>query len=64
VELVVKMRFKVLAAMNIKMAFSWGVALCSLVELTDVSEVLVASIIRGIRQTTRRNIPEDSHLGS
>jgi hypothetical protein len=26
--------------------------------------VLVASIIRGIRQTTRRNIPEDSHLGS
>jgi hypothetical protein len=31
--------------------------------LTDVSEVLHASIIRAmIAQTIRRNIPEDSHL--
>jgi hypothetical protein len=56
----------------------WVVAPCSLVEFTDVSEVLAASIIRAIMmeavstsqtsvnfyQTTRRNNPEDSHLRS
>jgi hypothetical protein len=31
-------------------------------KFTDVSEVLTASIIRAIYQTTRRNSPEDSHL--
>jgi hypothetical protein len=52
-----------------KMTVFWDVAPFSLVEVTDVSEVLAASIIRVIvlkrRQTTRpqlRNIPEDSNL--
>jgi hypothetical protein len=50
--------------------------MCSLVNFTDVSEVLTASIIRAIMmeaastyetsvnfyQTTRRNIPEDGHF--
>jgi hypothetical protein len=60
------------------MAVFWVVALCSLVEGHDVSEVLAASIIRAIilmieaastsdasinlYQTARRNNPEDSHL--
>jgi hypothetical protein len=35
----------------------WDLAPCGLVKLTDVSEVLTASII-----TTRGNIPEDSHV--
>jgi hypothetical protein len=49
-----------------------GVAPCSLVKFTDVSDVLAAAIIRAIAstsetsvnlyKTTRRNIPEDSHL--
>jgi hypothetical protein len=30
--------------------------------LTDVSEMLTASIIRAPAQTKRRNIPEDSHF--
>jgi hypothetical protein len=43
-----------------KITIFWVVAPCSLVEVTDVSEVLAASII--IVQTTRRYNPEDSHL--
>jgi hypothetical protein len=31
-------------------------------KFTGVSELLAAPIIMAIRQTTRRNIPEDSHL--
>jgi hypothetical protein len=30
--------------------------------LTDVSDVLTVSIIRAMSKTTRRSIPEDSHL--
>jgi hypothetical protein len=39
------------------MAVFWDVAPCSLVEVTDVSEVLAASV--NFYQTTRRNILED-----
>jgi hypothetical protein len=58
-----------------KMAVFWVVAPCSLVEVTDVSEVLAASIIRVMMeaastselsvncyQTTWRYNPEDNHL--
>jgi hypothetical protein len=41
-------RFQVLAAANMKIAVFWNVAPCSLIEMTDVSEVLIASIIRVI----------------
>jgi hypothetical protein len=34
---------------------------CSLV-FTDVSEILTASVVREMAQTTRRNIPDDSRL--
>jgi hypothetical protein len=56
------------------MAAFWVVALCNLVEVTDVSEVLAASIIRAMMvestsetsenfyQTTWRCNPEDNHL--
>jgi hypothetical protein len=37
---------QVLMAASMKMAVFWVVAPCSLVEVTDVSEVLAASIIR------------------
>jgi hypothetical protein len=45
----------------------WDVAPCSLYKITDVSEVLTASIITSetsvnFYQTTRCNIPLDSHL--
>jgi hypothetical protein len=56
----------------------WDVAPCSLVEVTEISEVLTASINREIAvmmeavstsetsvnfyQSTRPNTPEDSHL--
>jgi hypothetical protein len=40
--------FQVLKAASMKVAVFWVVALCSLVEVTDVSEVLAASIIRAI----------------
>jgi hypothetical protein len=56
-----------------KMTVFWDVALCSLVDVYDVSEVLAASIIRAMMkaastseasvnfyQITRRNITEDS----
>jgi hypothetical protein len=59
----------------LKIAVFWVVAQYSLEKFTDVSEVLVASIIRAMMeaastsetsvnfyQTTRRNNPEDSHL--
>jgi hypothetical protein len=58
-----------------KMAVFWVVAPCSVVEVTGVSEVLAASIIRAmmeaartsemlvnVYQTIRRNNPEDRHL--
>jgi hypothetical protein len=55
-----------------KMAVFWIDVPYSLVEVFDVSEVLAASVIRAMSrprassvnfyQTTRRNIPEDSHL--
>jgi hypothetical protein len=60
------------------MAVFWIVAPCSQVDVSDVSDVLAASIIRAIPLTmegvstsemsanfyltTRRNKPEDSHL--
>jgi hypothetical protein len=40
--------FQVLTAASMKMAVFWDVALCSLVKVTDVSEVLSASIIRAM----------------
>jgi predicted permease len=60
------------------MVVFWVLAPCSLVEFTNVSEVLAASIIRAMmmgaarisetllnfHQTTRRYNPEDSHLRS
>jgi hypothetical protein len=59
-----------------KMAVFWVVAPCSLVKVTNVSDVLAASIIRAMTmeaartsktsvnfyQTTRRYNPKDSHL--
>jgi hypothetical protein len=50
-----------------KMTVFWDVSQCSIVEMTDVSDVLTASIIRSHRtseisvnfhETTRRSIPE------
>jgi hypothetical protein len=63
-------------ATSVKMAVFWDVAPCVWERLTDVSEVLTASIIIAlmmetvstsepsvsIYQTTWRNIPEDTHL--
>jgi hypothetical protein len=54
----------------VKMDVFWVVTPYSLVEFTDVSEMLAVSIIRAHRpetsvnfcQTTRRNNSEDSHL--
>jgi hypothetical protein len=37
-----------------KTAVFWVVALCSLVDVYDVSEVLAASIIRAMRHTSTR----------
>jgi hypothetical protein len=67
--------FQVLTAASMTMIASWDIALCSLVEVSDVSEVRTASIIRAImkalhtyeisayfNETTRRYIPEDNHL--
>jgi alkylhydroperoxidase family enzyme len=34
--------------MYMKMAVFWAVAPCSMVEITDISEVLAASIIRAV----------------
>jgi hypothetical protein len=42
------------------MAVLWVVAPCSLAKVTNVSEVLAASIIRAICQTTCPYNPEDS----
>jgi hypothetical protein len=42
------------------MVVLWDVAPCSVLELTDVSEVLTAPSYP--YQTTRRSIPEDSNL--
>jgi hypothetical protein len=65
--------FKVLTETIMKMVVFWNVVWCSFVILTDISEELTASIFRveavsssetsvNIYQTTRCNIPEDSHL--
>jgi hypothetical protein len=49
-------RFEVLTAMSTKTAVFWDVAPCSLVKFTDVSEVLAASIIRGIATTQKTTV--------
>jgi hypothetical protein len=41
-------RFEVLTAASMKMAVFWVVALCSLGEVYDVSEVLIASFNRAV----------------
>jgi hypothetical protein len=41
-------RFKVLMAASMKMAVIWNVAPRSLVEVTDVSEMFAASVIKAI----------------
>jgi hypothetical protein len=62
--------------MQRKMSVLWDISLHSLIEFTEVSEVLTASIIRVMRvkgvsipetmvnfyQNTWHTIPEDSHL--
>jgi hypothetical protein len=54
-----------------KMAVFWAAAPCSLLKFTDVSEVLVAMIMKAestsetsvnFYQTTLRNNPQDSRL--
>jgi hypothetical protein len=71
-------RFQVLTATSMKFRVFWDVAPCSHVKLTDVSEVLTASIIRAVallmeavrasepsvtnNVNTQRYIPEDSKL--
>jgi hypothetical protein len=50
--------FEILTAVSTKMAVFWVVAPCSLVEVTSVSEVLAASIIRAM--TTHRLDDEGS----
>jgi hypothetical protein len=61
---------------GLKMTVFWDVAVCSLVEVKQHFRGVTASIIRALLreavktsktsvnfyQTTRRNIPEDSHL--
>jgi hypothetical protein len=64
------MRFQVLTAASMKMTVSWDVASCRLVEvyrcfmaialMMEVVSISETSI--NFYQTTRRNIPEDSHL--
>jgi hypothetical protein len=48
----------------LKKTVFWDVALCNLVEIDYVLEDLAASMIRAMDfyETTRRSIPEDSHL--
>jgi hypothetical protein len=41
-------RFQVLTAAKIKLVIFWAVAPCSVVEFTDVSEVLAASIMSSL----------------
>jgi hypothetical protein len=49
------MRFQVLTAAIMKLAAFWDAAPCSLVEVyTDVSEILIASIIKAIAPLKRR----------
>jgi hypothetical protein len=42
------MRFQVLTAASMKMTDFWDVTPCSLVKFTDISEVLIVSIISTI----------------
>jgi hypothetical protein len=60
-----KAGLEVFTAASMKMTVFWVVALCSLVEFADVSEVLATSNIRAsvnFYQTIQRYNPEDSHL--
>jgi hypothetical protein len=41
-----KLKFKVLKAASMKMAVLWVVVPCSLVEVTNISQMLAASVIR------------------
>jgi hypothetical protein len=56
------MRFNIFTAANIKMAVSWVVVPCSLVEFTDVSEVLAGSIIKVCLLTHRSGNGGSQHL--
>jgi hypothetical protein len=60
INLRISVIFQVLTAANMKMTVFWVVALSILVKLSDVSEVLAASIFRAMMST--RNNPEHSHL--
>jgi hypothetical protein len=61
------MKYQVLMAASMKMAVFWDVAPCSLVE-TDRHFILVMDAVRtsgtlvNFYETTRRIIPEDSHI--
>jgi hypothetical protein len=46
--------FEILTAAVMNMAFVWVVSPCSLVEITNVSEVLTASIIRAKSHRLKR----------
>jgi hypothetical protein len=43
-------------AASVKMAVFWDAALCILVEVTDASEVLAASIIRVVKPVNKRQV--------
>jgi hypothetical protein len=49
------LRFKVFTAARMKIALFWIVIPCSLVEVTDVSEVLAAFIIRAVNFTAQQS---------
>lgn len=44
------LRFKIYTATNVKMAVFWDAAKCSVIEISDVSEMITFSIIRAIRR--------------
>jgi hypothetical protein len=54
------MRLQVLTAASMKMTPFWDIALCSLVEKTDVSEVSTASIIRMMTIVSLRTFEMES----
>jgi hypothetical protein len=58
------MRFQAFTAMRIKLAVFWDVALCSVADIYLLMMEAVSSpeTPLNIYHTTRRNIPEDSHL--
>jgi hypothetical protein len=59
------MRFQVLTEASTKMAVFWVVVPCSLVEVSNVSKVLAASIIRATYVIRSNNVDEwvDNLLG-